>query len=80
MPGFCKRATLEEVSRHGHVLTPGCHAGIAPQLVDLEPFEEKMSRLTPQWREQQAEAHRLDVAIEENLTLLGFGSESEGER
>ena len=40
----------------------------------------KMSRLTPQWREQQAEAHRLDVAIEENLTLLGFGSESEGER
>lgn len=80
MPGFCKSATLEEVRRLGHVLTPGRHAGIAPQLEDLEPFEEKMGRLTPQWREQQAEAHRLDVAIEENLTLLGFGSESEGER
>lgn len=80
MPGFCKSATLEEVGRHGHVLTHGRHAGIAPQLEDLEPFKEKMGRLTPQWREQQAKAHRLDVAIEENLTLLGCGSESEGER
>ena len=40
----------------------------------------KMRRLTPQWREQQAEAHTLDMAIEENLTLPGFESESERER
>ena len=32
-----------------------------------------MTRLTAQWREQQAEAQRLDAAIEANLTRLGFG-------
>ena len=31
-----------------------------------------MSRLATQWREQQAEAQRLDSAIEENLNGLGF--------
>ena len=57
MPGFCKSATSEEVRRPGHVLTTSRHAGIAPQLEDLEPFEETMGRLTPQWREQQAEVN-----------------------
>ena len=33
-----------------------------------------MTRLTKQWREQQAEAQRLDAAIEENLKRLGFGT------
>lgn len=43
-------------------------------------FEEKMVRLTAQWREQQAEAQRLDAAIEENLRRLGFGAELEDTR
>ena len=34
-----------------------------------------MARLTAKWREQQAEAARLDAAIEENLQMLGFGVE-----
>ena len=73
VPGFCKRATLEEVRRHGHVLTPGRYVGAEPQADDGEPFAEKMARLTVQWREQQAEAARLDAAIEANLERLGFG-------
>ena len=36
-----------------------------------------MARLSAQWREQQAEAARLDAAIEENLRTLGFAAESE---
>ena len=40
-----------------------------------EPFADKMARLTAKWREQQAEAARLDAAIEENLQMLGFGVE-----
>ena len=32
-----------------------------------------MTRLAAQWREQQAEAHRLDAAVAENLAALGFG-------
>ena len=70
--GFCKSATLEEIQRHGHVLTPGRYVGAAPPADDGEPFAEKMSRLTAQWREQQAEGLRLDAAIAENLEKLGF--------
>ena len=36
-------------------------------------IENKMARLTAQWREQQADAQRLDAKIEENLKGLGFG-------
>ena len=72
-PGFCKSASLEEIRKHGHVLTPGRYVGAPPQEDDGEPFEEKMARLSKQWREQQAEARRLDAEIEANLTRLGFG-------
>ena len=73
VPGFCKSATLEEVRRHSHILTPGRYVGAEPQEDDGEPFEEKMKRLVAQWQEQQAEARRLDAAIDENLKTLGFG-------
>ncbi len=73
VPGFCKSASLDEVRRHGHVLTPGRYVGAPPREDDGEPFEEKMARLAAEWRKQQAEARRLDAAIEENLRSLGFG-------
>ena len=72
IPGFCKSAPLSEVRRHGHVLTPGRYVGAETQEDDGEPFEEKMQGLVAQLREQQAEAARLDEAIAENLTELGF--------
>ena len=71
IPGFCRSAPLEEVRKHGHVLTPGRYVGAEAQEDDGEPFGEKMARLAAQWREQQAEAARLDAAIEENLKRLG---------
>ena len=74
IPGFCKSATLQEIQKHGHVLTPGRYVGVAPQEDDGEPFEEKMASLTAEWREQQAEAARLDAEIEANLEKLGFGT------
>ena len=73
VPGFCKSAPLEEIRRHGHVLTPGRYVGAEPQADDGEPFQEKMARLASQWRGQQVEARRLDAAIAENLEKLGFG-------
>ncbi len=72
IPGFCKSAGLEEVQRHQHVLTPGRYVGVEPQPDDGVPFEEKMAVLAAQWREQQAEAAKLDAAIEKNLARLGF--------
>jgi len=71
--GFCKSAGLEEIMKHGHVLTPGRYVGAEAQEDDGEPFDEKMKRLTAQLREQMAEGKRLDAAIEENLKGLGYG-------
>ena len=73
VPGFCKSAALEEIGKHGHVLTPGRYVGAEPQADDGEPFQEKMARLAAQWREQQGEGRRLDAAIGKNLERLGFG-------
>ncbi len=73
VPGFCKSATLEEVRKHGHVLSPGRYVGTEAQEDDGEPFEEKMKRLVAQLREQQAEAAKLDAAIAANLKELGYG-------
>ena len=70
--GFCKSASLEDIQKHGHVLTPGRYVGAAEQEDDGEPFEEKMLRLATQWREQRTQAAELDAAIEANLKHLGF--------
>lgn len=73
IPGFCKSATLEEVRKHGHVLTPGRYVGAEAQEDDGEPFEEKMQRLVAALREQQVEAAKLDAAIAANMEELGYG-------
>jgi type I restriction enzyme M protein len=73
VPGFCKSATLEEMRKHGHVLTPGRYVGTEAQEDDGEPFEEKIKRLTATLREQQAEVVKLDAAIAANLKELGYG-------
>ena len=75
VPGFCRSAPLDEVRKHGHVLTPGRYVGAPPEEEDDEPFDEKMKRLVVQLREQQAESMRLDTAITDNLKALGFWSE-----
>ena len=75
VPGFCKSATLDDIRTHDHILTPGRYVGAAPQPEDDEPFEDKMTRLAAEWREQQKEARRLDRLIAKNLAALGFGPE-----
>ncbi len=73
IPGFCKAATLEQIAKHGHVLTPGRYVGAEAAEDDGEPFAEKMARLVADLRAQQTEAARLDAAIAANLRELGFG-------
>jgi type I restriction enzyme M protein len=72
-PGFCKSATLDDIRKHGHVLTPGRYVGAETAEDDGEPFDSKMKRLAAALREQQAEAQKLDVAIVECLKELGLG-------
>ena len=71
--GFSRGATLDEVRRYGHVLTPGRYVGSELPEDDGEPFEEKMQLLSARWSEQQDETRRLDDAITKNLASLGFG-------
>jgi len=73
VPGFCRAAPLDEIRRHGHVLTPGRYVGAADVEEDDEPFDEEMRRLTATLHEQQAESARLDAAIAANLRELGYG-------
>jgi len=73
VPGFCKAATLDGIRKNGHMLTPGRYVGAEAAEADGEPFEDKMQRLTATWRQQQAEAARLDAAITRNLKELGYG-------
>ena len=73
VPGFCKSAPLDEIRRHGHVLTPGRYVGAQAAEDDGEPFAEKMARLTAQLEAQFAEGVKLEALIRKNLAGLGHG-------
>jgi type I restriction enzyme M protein len=73
VPGFCKATNIDEVRKHGYVLTPGRYVGAEAAEEDAEPFEEKMKRLTAELHEQAQEGVRLDAAIAANLKELGYG-------
>jgi type I restriction enzyme M protein len=70
--GFCKSAKLEEIEKHGFVLTPGRYVGIPEEEDDGIPFEDKMKDLTSALAEQMKEGQRLDVEIKKNLEGIGF--------
>ena len=72
VPGFCKSATIDDIRKHGYVLTPGRYVGAPPQEDDIEPFEEKMARLTKELSAQFAESKKLEEEIRKNLKGLGF--------
>lgn len=72
VPGFCKAASLDEIAKHGFVLTPGRYVGAEAVEDDGEPFDEKMKRLTADLRDQMAESRKLDAVIEANMKEFGF--------
>jgi type I restriction enzyme M protein len=72
-PGFCKSATLDDIRKNGHILTPGRYVGAEEIEDDGELFEEKMKRLSDTLRAQTATASKLDKAIASNLKELGYG-------
>lgn len=72
-PGFCRSASLEDVEKHGFVLTPGRYVGSIAEDDDDEVFADKMERLTSQLAEQMAKGASLDRAIREKLGALGYG-------
>ncbi len=72
VPGFCFAASLEDIRKHEHVLTPGRYVGAEEQEEDSEVFADKMARLTAQLAEQFAESAGLEGDIRKNLAGLGY--------
>ncbi|HBY7535622.1 TPA: SAM-dependent DNA methyltransferase [Klebsiella pneumoniae] len=70
--GFCKSATLAEITKHDFVLTPGRYVGAADEEDDGIPFAEKMATLTDKLSEQFAESAKLEAEIKKNLAGLGY--------
>ena len=66
-PGFCKSATLEDIAKHGHVLTPGRYVGAEVLEDDGIPFTEKFPRLVAELEDHFAEGERLTAVIREQL-------------
>jgi type I restriction enzyme M protein len=71
IPGFCKSASLEEIAKHGFVLTPGRYVGAPEAEADDVPFETRFAELKAKLEEQFAESARLEAQIRANLARLG---------
>ncbi len=70
--GFCKSAPLEDIRKHGHILTPGRYVGVEEEEDDGIPFEDKMKELTTDLKKQMEEGKKLDEEIKKNLEGIGF--------
>lgn len=70
VPGFCKAATLDEVRRQTHVLTPGRYVGSELSDDNGENFSVRLAELSISLRAQFAEAETLSERITRNLERL----------
>jgi len=73
--GFCYSATLDDIRKHEHVLTPGRYVGVEEPEDDGEVFADKMARLTAQLAGQFAESAKLEDEVKKNLAGLGYALE-----
>jgi len=71
--GFCKAATIDEISENDYILTPGRYVGIEEVEDDGIPFDEKMTRLTTELYSLFEESHKLEEEICRKLAAIGYG-------
>lgn len=70
--GFSKSATIEDIRKQNHILTPGRYVGIPDEIDDGIPFEQKMADLTKQLKDQLAEEENLNTEIKKQLEKVGY--------
>ena len=70
VPGFCRAATLAEIEKHGHVLTPGRYVGAEALEDDGEEFAVRYPRLVAELEEHFTEGERLTALVRNGLGLL----------
>lgn len=73
-PGFAKSATLDDIAKHGHVLTPGRYVGAEAQEDDGIPFTEKYPLLLAELEECFGEGENLTEQIRKKLGALSDGA------
>jgi len=72
IPGFCKAAGVEEINKHGFVLTPGRYVGAEEQEDDGEAFADKYLRLLEELEARFAEGERLTTVLRERLQEVNW--------
>ena len=72
-PGFCFSATLEQIAKHDHVVTPGRYVGASEEEEDSEGYAARMTRLAKKLSYELAESDQLTLVIKQNLKGLGYG-------
>lgn len=70
--GFSKSATIEDITKHNFVLTPGRYVGIPDEVDDGIPFETKITALTTELREQMKKEGELNEEIQKQLGKIGL--------
>ena len=70
--GFCAVADTSTIAEQDYILTPGRYVGIEEQEDDVEPFEEKMNRLTSELAEMFKKSHELEAEIRKKLGAIGY--------
>ena len=70
--GYCRSVSLDDISQHGHVLTPGRYVGAEEVEDDDDAFADKMQTLTEKLGEQMEKGAELDALIRLKLGSLGY--------
>lgn len=70
--GFCAAVKTKDIEKQDYILTPGRYVGIEEKEEDVEPFEEKMARLTSELSNMFVKSHLLEEEIRKNLGAIGY--------
>lgn len=70
VPGFAKAASLEEISSHDFVLTPGRYVGSKEEEANDEPLDQKLARLMQELADEVEKGRALEDRVNERLGRL----------
>jgi type I restriction enzyme M protein len=76
VPGLCKSASIDEIRKNNHILTPGRYIEFKEEEDDGIAFEDRMKKLTSELKEQMTKANELDEEIKRNLFSFGYKLQS----
>ncbi len=68
IPGFCKATQIDDIAKHGFVLTPGRYVGAEAQQEDDETFLEKYPRLLAELEACFEEGDKLTSVVRQRMS------------